>query len=184
MNLSARRNGLLGGALPGKIWIYQNGVVSPIIGNFSDNGYQYGSPFSQSKRETDLFITSTSPYNIRGGRTWTGNRTIPPVLIGRTLRCTGHLGSNQYDNRIAFVRMYLSGEVATVSSEEDVSTSGAFLQSTYVEAAVDFNHPLAENTNFAFDLSLPITQPGFLSLMLYKGYSGLVYASFESIWIE
>ncbi len=171
MSLIVRRKSLLGANTSGKIWLYRNGVISPLIGDFITDGYQYGPSFSQTKGETDLMIAATSPYNIRGGRTFTGLNPIPAKYIGKTLHCKVTLCNVQ---RASFARLYLSENVVSVSDVENVNDSGAFINSAFSEVTM----------NDTVDLSLPVTQAGYLSVMMYKGYPGLVSAEFEEIWIE
>lgn len=166
-----------------KIWLYRNGVVSPIIGSFDTSGYRYGAHFSQSMRQADLFITSTSQYDIHGGRTWTGTNPIPAACAGRSLHCTGYIGNQSSYTRKGFTRMYLSDAVHTVSDTENVAASGAFENAVCAEENA-FMADTAPGTVKHFHLVLPIIRSAYLSLMMYKGYNGTNYAVFQEIWIE
>ena len=166
-----------------KIWLYRNGVISPILGSFDSSGYQYGGSFSQSMREEDLYITATSQYNIRGGRTWTGTNPIPAACVGKALHCTGYIGNRTLTTRNGFTRMYLSETVHTVSDTENVAESGAFENAVYAEEDA-FMTDTASGTEKRFHLVLPIMKSAYLSLMMYKGNNGTNYAAFQEIWIE
>ena len=166
-----------------KTWLYRNGSVSPVIGSFVPDGYQYGALFSQSMRQADLYITATSQYNIRGGRTWTAANPIPSACIGMSLHCTGYIGNQSMSTRNGFTRMYLSEAVHTVSDTESVADSGAFEHAAYAEENA-FMTETAPGTEKRFHLVLPILKSAYLSLMMYKGNNGTNYAVFQEIWIE
>ena len=183
MNLADRMHTLKEPETIKKTWLYKNGVVSPVIGSFVPDGYQYGTHFSQSMRSADLYITATSQYNLRGGRTWTGEKPFPEAFVGKTLHCTGFIGNQAMSTRNGFTRMYLSGAVHTVSDTENVASSGAFENATYAEENA-FMTDTAAGTGKSFHLVLPIVKSAYLSLMMYKGYNGTNYAVFQEIWIE
>ncbi len=183
MKLPDRMHALKKPDRAGIIWLYRNGVISPIIDSFDTSGYQYGAHFSQSIRQADLYITATSQYNIRGGRTWTATNPIPSACIGMSLHCTGYIGNQSMSTRNGFTRMYLSEAVHTVSDTESVASSGAFENATYAEENT-FITDTSAGTEKSFHLVLPIVKSAYLSLMMYKGYNGTNYTVFQEIWIE
>ena len=186
----SRRRALIAASNSGSefpLYLYNEGVISPIIGDFNTTGYKYGadSAFAQSKASTYLRLRSTSQYNLRGGRTWTGNNALPSQYIGKTLHCTGNMTNQQLNNRRTFFRLYLSESVVDASDTEDVGNSGAFVNATYSNfqfSGSDADVP-AETTK-TFDISLPITQAGYVSVMFYKGFTGQIDVHVENIWIE
>lgn len=166
-----------------KTWLYRNGSVSPVIGSFVPDGYQYGAHFSQSMRQADLYITSTSQYDIHGGRTWTGTNPISSAYAGKSLHCIGYICNLGLATRKGCTRMYLSEAVHTVSDTENVAASGAFENAVYAEENA-FMTDTPPGTEKRFHLVLPILKSAYLSLMMYKGYNGTNYAVFQEIWIE
>ena len=189
MNELMRRRRALMTARGGKsfpIYLYNNGVTSPIIGDWNTTGYQYGSDvhFGQSKDSTALCIHANSIYSIKGGRTYTGDNPIPTRFVGKTLHIKGYWELN---GELAGGRAYdayaiISDSVQNASSEQDVLTSGAFTNG--ISAVSSVTTDMSAGTTLPFSFILPITKAGYVSLVMYKGYNGLIYAYFQEVWIE
>jgi len=170
----------------GPIWLYNQGEEADITGGFNTTGYKYGASdqFAQSKGATYLVLQSLSQYNLRGGRTWTTANTIPSNAIGKTLRATGTVSNTRVVNRNTYVRLYNSENVADASSTENVNNSGAFVGAQYTQFNFSIPTDVPAGTTKSFDISLPITFAGYVSVMFYKGNNGYIVVHVDKIWIE
>lgn len=166
------------------ISLYDTGVEASITGGFNTTGYKYGADniFTQSKDASYLVLQSLSQYNFHGGRTWTTTNRIPSNAIGKTLRATGTVTNTRLANRKTYVRLYNSENVVDASSTENVDDSGAFVDAQY--AQFDFGTDVPAGTTKSFDISLPITFAGYVSVMFYKGYNGYIVVHVDKIWVE
>ena len=166
-------------------WLYREGVISPILGDFNTAGYcyneshNYGS-FSQSKEAGCLLLRAGNPNKYTGGRTFTSDNSISDSFIGKTLRVSGSISWTYYTTRASFVGVYLSEEVVNASGTENVDQSGAFVNA--VSQKHQFSGPA--NTTENFDLMLPITQSGYISIMFYKGHTAAMEIRVDRVWIE
>lgn len=180
-----RRRRALMGAQGGELfplYLYNEGVISPVVGSFTTDGYKYGQPFAQSQEDTYLQIISTSPYNFRGGRTFTIQSPIPRSCVGKTLRLSGtqtNQNTGVSDMRNSYVYAFISDAVVTSSDTESVIDSGSF-----VDSISDRQLILGANTTINLNLSLAITKTGYVSIVAYKGYNGWLDVKIDKIWIE
>lgn len=163
------------------VWLYKDGVTSPIIGGWNNAGYKYGSAFAQSQDATKLRIYSTSQYNNRGGRTFTTNLQIPADFINKSIHVKGSITITTLAGRNNKGYVFISETVQDASSTEDVASSGAFTNaiSKYFES-----DNMAIGTTKTFELVIELTKVGYLSLVGYKGYNGYVTVNFEEVWVE
>ena len=185
--LMRRRRALMAvGKASSGIPLYDAGVEAPITGGFNTTGYKYGADgkFAQSKDASYLVLQSLSQYNIRGGRTWTTANTIPSNAIGKTLRAIGTVTNTGLSNQNTYIRLYNSGNVVDVSDTEDVNESGAFTGAQYAQFDFSTADNVPAGTTKSFDISLPISFAGYVSVMFYKGYNGYIVVHVDKIWIE
>lgn len=183
--LMRRRRALMAaGKASSVISLYDTGVEASVTGGFNTTGYKYGASnqFTQSKGTAYLVLQSLNQYNIRGGRTWTTTNPIPSNAIGKTLRATGTVTNTGFSNKSTYVRLYNSENVVDASSTENVDDSGAFVDAQY--AQFDFGNDVPAGTTKSFDISLPITFAGYVSVMFFKGYNGNIVVHVDKIWIE
>lgn len=185
MTGSNRRRALMA-ALEGgdsfPLYLYNEGVISPVVGDFNTDGYKYATQFSQSKQPDYLYITATSLYNIPGGRTWSGNIPISAKYIGKTLKCSGVVGvTGDVAGGRSYVFLYLSDSVTNDSSNISPLDSTAFENESHVSF---YTGELTAGQSKTFTLSLPITKDGYVSVVMFKNYNGKMYTMFQKIWIE
>ena len=183
-NLMKRRRALVAGEA--SISLYDTGVEAPVTGGFNTTGYKYGAAnhFTQSKGAAYLVLQTLSQYNIHGGRTWTTKNRIPSKAIMKTLRATGTITNTEYVNKNTYVRLYNSENVVDASSTENVNNSGAFVGAQYAQFDFSTATETPAGTTKSFDISLPITFAGYVSVMFYKGYNGYIIVHVDKIWIE
>ena len=162
------------------MYLYNDGVISHVVQDFTTDGYKYGESFAQSKGSSYLRIYSTSQYNIRGGRTYTTQLPIPISCIGKTLHVTGtQVNSAASDLRNSKAYVFISESVITTSNTENVISSGSFVNN--IQTSQDL---LGASTTINIHLTLSITQAGYISIVGYKGYSGNLNMNINKIWIE
>lgn len=184
--LNRRRALMAAEELSSIISLYDTGIEAPITGGFNATGYKYGvdGAFTQSKGASYLVLQSLSQYNIHGGRTWTTTNTIPSNAIGKTLRATGTVTNTANNSKRTFVRLYNSGNVVDASDTESVDNSGAFVGAQYAQFDFSLETDVPAGTTKSFDISLPVTFAGYVSVMFYKGYTGNIVVHVDKIWIE
>ena len=187
MSLLTRRRAMMGQNESGPIWLYNNGVTSDLIGGWNSVGYKYGSNFGQSIGATALNLYATTKWNNKGGRTYTGNNPLPEAFIGKTLHVKGNFKMNGDLNggRSSYVYAFISESVQDVSNVESVTASGAFIDEIHTsKLCVQSGHEMNPGDVINFEMVLPITKDGYLSLVFFKGYSGLLYSYFREVWVE
>lgn len=169
----------------GVVWLYNEGEVSPLIGAWTTTGYKYGSDssFTQSFEATYLKIYSLSQYNVKGGRTFSSQLQISSNFIGKTLRVQGTqtnpLSGVGYDMRASNAYAIISESVVDTNDTQSVSSSGSFPNNIYAWQSI-----AGASTTINIDISLPITQAGYVSVVAYKGYGGRLDTHITKIWIE
>lgn len=162
------------------LYLYNEGVISPVVQDFTTDGYKYGESFAQSKESSYLRIYSTSQYNIRGGRTYTTQLKIPQSCVGKTLHVTGtQVNSAASDMRNSKAYAFISESVVTTSNTENVISSGSFVNNIHTSQDL-----LGASTTINIHLTLSITQAGYISIVGYKGYNGNLDMKINKIWIE
>lgn len=187
MTLMQRRRALMRSKKASSvISLYDTGVEAPITGGFNTTGYKYGASdkFTQSKGASYLVLQSLNQYNIRGGRTWTTTNRIPSNAIGKTLRATGTVTNTGNVSKNTYVRLYNSENVVDASSTENVNNSGAFIDAQYTQFDFSTATDVPAGTTKSFDISLPVTFAGYVSVMFFKGYNGYIIVHVDKIWIE
>ena len=182
--LMLRRRALMGaqGEGSGPVWLFNNGVTSSVAGGWNNAGYKYGSTFAQAITSNSLHVYSTNKYNTRGGRTYTTNNVLPANLLGKTLVLKGTLvTSDVNDNRNCAIYLYISETVTNASTVESVPSSGAFTNE--IHRSKTYTIQDASGTD-NFEIRLPITQTGYVSLVGYKGYTGTYHFYFKEVYAE
>lgn len=184
-----RRRELILPSESGPIWLYNEGEVSPIIGGWNTTGYKYGSDayFPQSIQPTYLQLGPTNQYNNKGGRTFTSNNRLPASLIGKTLHVVGTMGITMVaGGRDTYAYVFISDDVVDDSSKQFVGQTGAFVAPKIYKyfAFTSGTVSVPVNTVKDFELVLPITQDGYLSVCFYKGHNGQITTKFMKIWAE
>lgn len=188
MGLSARRRGLMGQESGGSqfpLYLYNEGEISSVAGDFTTDGYKYGadSNYEQSKQPEYLGIKSKNSFEYKGGRTFTTQYQIPNSCIGKTLRVIGTQtntgNTSSTDMRNSFARVYVSSQVVNNSEVQAVADSGCFVDAIYANQAIN-----GKNKTINIDLTLTLTQAGYVSVMAYKGYGGWLDVKISKIWIE
>ena len=185
MNLMQRRRTLMMAKKEsGSIWLYNNGETSDVVGDWNTTGYKYGTIFSQSNGSTALSIYATSKYNIHGGRTFTSNNVLPSAYVGKTLHVKGYFRMNGdlKGGRSSYVYAFISDSVQDVSDVENIVASGAFTGE--IHAYSPAGNDLEPGATVDFEMILPLTKTGYLSLAFYKGYNGLLYSYIKEVWVE
>ena len=189
MNELMRRRRALMAARGGEsfpLYLYNNGATSPIIGDWNTTGYRYGadSNFGQSKGSTELCVYTSNKYSVKGGRTFTGDNPIPARFVGKNLHVKGYwkLNGDVTGGRIYDAYAIISDSVQNASATQDVLTSGAFTNG--ISAVTRVTTDMSVGATKPFSFTLPITKAGYVSLVMYKGYNGLIYAYFQEVWIE
>ena len=179
MTLAERRRALMIGAKTpsGKIWLYNNGVISPIIGNFSVFGYSHNSTYNKAEI-TDEYLwyhndSSGATSALTGGKTFTSELILPSYLIGKTIHVKGQHKNNQTAANDS-AGVYVSDSVVNSQSP---NTSFVNNINTVLPLATDI-----QLTDFEFTLLL--TKIGFLSLVGRKQSSGKVEIRFLEVWAE
>lgn len=185
--MDRRRALLSSGAESGPVWLYNRGVTSGIIGGWNTVGYRYGAQFDQAEEPESLRIFATSSYNNRGGRTYTSNNILPSDIVGKTLHVKGYfeMRGSIKGGRDSYVHAFISDSVQDVSNVESALNSGAFAGQIHIsQVCTPGTSDIKPGKTRDFEMILPLTKTGFLSLVFYKGYNGLLYSYFTEVWIE
>lgn len=182
-DLMKRRRALMAqGEDSGIVWLFNNGTTSSVAGGWNESGYKYGTAFAQAITINSLHVYSTSKWNNRGGRTYTTNNRLPANLIGKTLVVKGTLeASGSTDIRTTAIYLYISETVTDASSVEDVRSSGAFTNEIHSSKVYSNSDTVG---TYNFEVRLPITQTGYVSMVGYKGNTGTYHFYFKEVYAE
>ena len=162
----------------GKVWLYKDGELADFLGSLkTGTAYSESSTYNKaSQEETYLYIygtTANSGSTYRGGKSFTSENKIPSSLIGKTLHVKGeHKNTSSNTNDQAYA--YIAG---TISSAYLLDNA----YSNYIRASKDFGQ---ENDYTEFELVLPITRVGYLSLVGRKVNAGIYGFKFTEVWAE
>ena len=179
MTLAERRRALTGvKSGPTRIDLYKDGVVSAEIGPLYVGGYQKNTTNNLAAiQQNDLYYHNENVVDSAsyiGGNSFSSTQEIPAKYIGKTLHVKGQ-HKNTYSGSVT--------DYANVVIADAIANADTFASAygTYINKGATFSTK-ADFTEF--ELVLPITRSGYLSLVGRKTKHGKCYIKFTEVWIE